>query len=125
LCAFAFFFFFSDAANSAARSSSHSNNNNNSASSEELESLLTVLYHHLLVTSSMPLLESRYSLASFWSAHDYSIAVATTIVHCLHAVVAASYSDSCAHTSRPLQTEKAKRVACVTRGIRRIPEEFE
>jgi hypothetical protein len=43
--------------------------------------------HHLLVASSMPLFENHYSLACFWSAYDYSIAVATTIVPCLRAVL--------------------------------------
>jgi hypothetical protein len=71
--------------------------------------------HHLLVASSIPLFENRYSLAYFWSVYDYSIAVATTIVPCLHTVVAASYSDSCAYTSRPFQTEKAKSLLCVTK----------
>jgi len=71
----------------------------------------------------MPLFENHYSLACFWSAYDYSIAVATTVVRFLHPVVAVSYSDSCAYTSRPLQTEKAKSVVCV-RGLR-LAKEFD
>jgi hypothetical protein len=56
--------------------------------------------HHLLVASSISLFENCYSLACFWSVYDYSIAVATTIVPCLHAVVvAASYSKEDLHDS--------------------------
>jgi hypothetical protein len=58
--------------------------------------------HHLLVASSMPLLESRYSLAFFWSAYDCSIAVATTTNH---------ISLSClSHNSHNLSSSKIREI---------------